>query len=394
MRIVDPNIQRLCPANVGRCGRRKAGGFSLIEIMISLTIGLIIMLAVVQVFSNSKQTYRLNEGMARIQENGRLAMEFVRREVRQAGGMGCLKNVAVFNNLNGGNSYGFSQGIQGFDATGTHPGNAFTLTTATAGTAAWTPTLDANIVPVSFPAVNGTDVIVIRHIGNDFVTLAPPINDAASMFVAPGTNVQAGQVMLLTDCQKASVFQVTAVANGGPGGATTITHAAAGTPGNACVVWGTSSGCQPGKQQYNSDAQAASAVATAFYIGIGASGRPALYRSVLGAKGYVPQELVDGVENMQILYGVDTKNPSNGNAEAYIPADAVDAANLWNNVVSVRIALLLASSNTTQGQVADLNKDTNTYDLDGTNISIPAGNLQYLKRRVFMDTIQLRNRGP
>lgn len=393
MRIVDPNIQRLCPANVSRCRRRKAGGFSLIEIMVSLTIGLIIMLAVVQVFSNSKQTYRLNEGMARIQENGRLAMEFVRREVRQAGGMGCIKNVAVFNNLNGGSAYSFSQGIQGFDANGTHPGDTLILATATGAPAAWTPALDATIVPPTVPAVSGTDVIVIRHIGADSVALVPPINDSAQVFVSPTSTVQKGQIMVLTDCQKASVFQVTTVGGSAASGKINLVHAASGSPGNACVVWGTSNGCQGGKQQYNTGAQAASAITTAFYIGIGASGRPALYRSVLGPTGYVQQELVDGVENMQILYGVDTKNPPNGNAEAYIPADAVDAANLWNNVVSVRIALLLASSNTTQGQVADLTKDTNVYTLDGTNISIPAGNLQYLKRRVFMDTIQLRNRG-
>ncbi|EXJ10344.1 PilW family protein [Nitrincola nitratireducens] len=63
----------------------KARGFTLIELMISLAIGLIILSAVVYIFLSNSQTYRLNEAQSRVQENGRFALEYLTREVRQAG---------------------------------------------------------------------------------------------------------------------------------------------------------------------------------------------------------------------------------------------------------------------------------------------------------------------
>ncbi len=55
--------------------RQTMSGLSLIELMIALTIGLIIMLGVVQVFAASRTAYQLSEGLARVQENSRFAMD-------------------------------------------------------------------------------------------------------------------------------------------------------------------------------------------------------------------------------------------------------------------------------------------------------------------------------
>ena len=60
-------------------------GFSIVELMISLVLGLLLMTGVIQVFLSSRQTYATNEAMARQQENGRFALEFIARSARMAG---------------------------------------------------------------------------------------------------------------------------------------------------------------------------------------------------------------------------------------------------------------------------------------------------------------------
>jgi type IV pilus assembly protein PilW len=60
-------------------------GLSLVEIMIALTLGLVILLAVGSVYLGSRQTYRVQEDNARIQEAGKYALEVIGRSIRQAG---------------------------------------------------------------------------------------------------------------------------------------------------------------------------------------------------------------------------------------------------------------------------------------------------------------------
>jgi type IV pilus assembly protein PilW len=84
----------------------------------------------------------------------------------------------------------------------------------------------------------------------------------------------------------------------------------------------------------------------AFFIGVSQSGNTrSLYQFRLQVTGgttaaMVAQELIEGVQDLRILYGEDTSNPPNRRTDQYVTADAVSN---WNNVVSVRIHLLLAS---------------------------------------------------
>lgn len=63
----------------------KAKGFTLVELMISLALGLLIIGGVLYVFLSSSQTFRMNEAQSRVQENGRFALELLAREIRHAG---------------------------------------------------------------------------------------------------------------------------------------------------------------------------------------------------------------------------------------------------------------------------------------------------------------------
>ncbi|MCV2883122.1 PilW family protein [Aestuariibacter sp. AA17] len=60
-------------------------GFTLIEIMITLTLGLVISIAVVQIMVSNNLTERLNRAMASVQENGRFIMGRLREDVLIAG---------------------------------------------------------------------------------------------------------------------------------------------------------------------------------------------------------------------------------------------------------------------------------------------------------------------
>lgn len=64
---------------------RRQRGFSLVELMIALVIGLILTAAVGYVFISSRQAFRSNEGMARLQENTRSAVLMVNTVIRMAG---------------------------------------------------------------------------------------------------------------------------------------------------------------------------------------------------------------------------------------------------------------------------------------------------------------------
>ena len=68
---------------------RLQGGFTLVELMVAMLISLLLMGGVIQVFSSSSKSYRNHEGLSRIQENGRFAMEFLSRDIRMADFWGC-----------------------------------------------------------------------------------------------------------------------------------------------------------------------------------------------------------------------------------------------------------------------------------------------------------------
>ena len=126
-------------------------------------------------------------------------------------------------------------------------------------------------------------------------------------------------------------------------------------------------------------------------------GIPTLKYAELGAGGFSTSSLVQGVENLQIEYGLDTD--ANGDADVYTAdPDLYLGCNAgttptcvghWTSVVSAKVFLLSRNVEAQGGYV-----DTNTYVLgrkaDGTPnelTSLPAG----YKRRVFQEVVRLQN---
>ena len=69
----------------------KYKGFTLIEILIALLLSSVLLAGMISIFINFKQTYRVQDNLSRIQENGILALELMGRDIRMLGYWGCLK---------------------------------------------------------------------------------------------------------------------------------------------------------------------------------------------------------------------------------------------------------------------------------------------------------------
>jgi type IV pilus assembly protein PilW len=145
-------------------------------------------------------------------------------------------------------------------------------------------------------------------------------------------------------------------------------------------------------------------VTTVFFVGA-SGGEPALYRLTLASNGRWDNAavLVAGVENMQVLYGIDTDG--DGILNRYVTADQVPS---WQNVTAVRIGLLLRSTGGTgdSGDTGDNlrpDPDSTTYPINGapdgsgytpltTQVSLAAGVWDHRLRRAISTTVTLRNR--
>ncbi len=64
-------------------------GFTLIELMIALLIGLIVVAAAAGMFLSNSRVYGATESVGRIQENARASFELMSRDIREAGGTAC-----------------------------------------------------------------------------------------------------------------------------------------------------------------------------------------------------------------------------------------------------------------------------------------------------------------
>ena len=346
----------------------KQKGLSLVELMIAITLGLILMSGVVQVFMSSKTVYSTQQALSRVQETGRLAIEFLSKDIRMAGYMGCAsrtETMSVTNTLNSSTSYqfDFETALMGYTAAA----------------------LPANHGLSPLPKAN-TDFFVLRGAFGSGVQVSQN-NNGAQVFVTLTSNEPAacadgtdrasgicrGDVLVLTDCAKSRVFQATNVNIAS--GEVNLAHSGASfTPGNAITSWG---GASPSEEDiFKPGAELLTATNITYFIGTGTSGRSSLWQNING----VNLELLEGVDDMSVKYGVDTN-------EDYVPENYLAAAAVanWDNVVALRVELLVAS-------VEDgVLPEPQTYSFDGVDDIMP-NPVDKRLRQVFMTTVGIRSR--
>lgn len=333
---------------------KKQQGLSLVELMVAIVLGLILVAGVIELFVNNRQVYRVQDAQSRLQENGRYAMKVLTQSIERAGYLGCATRSAlnINNILNNSNDYLW-------DITTPIEGQQ------NAGANGWDPVRDDSVTPT----VGGSDILTIRTIEPpELRVVSHPTTGtpgSGDITVSNGNGLEAGDVVLAHDCVAGAIFQITADPSSG-----TIQHAAGvGTPGNSSDALG-----------YNFGAGWVNKISTnSFFIRNNDSGIPSLYRKTGTTNA---AELVEGIESMQIRYGLDTTG--NGSIDTYETADNVGN---WNNVVSVRISLLMVSI---ENNLTVDGPQAGSFDVNGQEIEIDENDRRL--RRVFTRTVTLRNR--
>lgn len=361
--------------------RDREAGVTLVELMVALVLSLVLTAGVIKVFSGNRVTYEFNQSLSRIQENARFALDHMAWQARMAGYQGCISDVEVYNNLAVQSAFrdDIRNGLQGFDSVGTSEGDAYaaasTYPAPSANVNDWSPVLPADLNNRVIP---GSDVLVVRSVSGAGMSLVAPFTNASQIFVGPGHDFVEGEILVVSDCQKSSVFQVTNI-NAVPSHNLVHSNDNKWTPGNAFPNW-------PPEQDYGLGAEVARLQAHAFYVGAGDNG-PSLFQlrlqlnAATGTAAFQPEELVEGIESMQVRYGVDADD--NGTIDSWVSADAV--AN-WEDVLSLEITLLARAT-----EEYGTDTDTVVYTLGGTTFN-PVDDRRL--RQVFSTTIGVRNRLP
>ncbi|WP_415897098.1 PilW family protein [Neptuniibacter sp. QD72_48] len=343
---------------------RPQQGFSLVELLVSIVIGLLLVVGVLQAFVSSKETYTMQSGLAKLQENGRFAMSFLTRDLRQAGYSGCSRNTDIVNTLRDASgalpSYlDFSSSIGGQDNTS---GLVLDGRTALTGT---------DVVEVRFADTGGgCDLEIGKHNVNS-ATLKCQVNH----------NFQQGDILAVTDCQTTAIFQQSNVNNNGT--ISTIVHNTGnGTDiGNCTNFLGSPVSCPSGTKYAFNTGSVLRMNFYRYFVANNDFGEPALYRQRIennaGVTETTVRELVEGVENMQVLYGEDTDG--DGAVDYYVPFDEVADD---DDVIGIRVSLLIRSSENS------IVRDGQTVAYNDSNTPFDDGRL----RKVFTTTIALRNR--
>jgi type IV pilus assembly protein PilW len=346
-------------------GRLIQGGFSLVELMIAMTLGLVLVAGVAALSQNSSQIYRALNGTSQQTENGRYALDILAEDLQHAGFFGVFAPSAtavlpaappspcsedadeILNNV----ANGFLLPVMGWN-------NPWAVA----------PSLDGCIDSAA-KLVAGSDIVAIRRADTSFTDLAS---------VSLEKNL--GNTYIQTVKSDDSPYRVGICAS--------ATDCSGKTPADLFSL-----------QKKNPDTGANEiADIRRYHVHVyfirpwstEGDGIPTLVRSVLTNSGTSPamttEALVEGVENMQLQYGLDDGTApgiaNDGTPDRYVDEPADLAA--WANVVTVRIGLLVRTLEPDPGYT-----DTKSYTLGENNVIDPKND--HFRRHVFSSVVRLVN---
>lgn len=363
-------------------------GVSLVELMVAMVLGLIMTAAVMQTYLSTKQTYNLTNGISRLQENARFGHYFITKDLREAGNRGCFTNIRNMLRVHPPSDYlAFLKPVSGWEFTGTGRDDSYTIAT-TLTTPASTSWAGDGAAP-SFligNAIAGSDILSFKSYDALDVVIKDGVNNyrSSSIGTTDAHKIAGDSILLLGDCLQADLFQHTG--QGRNSSALTAARRNRSVPGNTRLtndVW---------SKDHDSKSKIYSLITTYYFVQQGASGLPSLFRlrtSVIPQAGEDiddsgKEELVEGVESLQVYYGVDTDSDNVPNL--YLSADLLTATQ-WDNVVSVRVGLLFQSNT----NATDVDQATNYTLLD--NITLTHAAIDNTLRYAVNSTVKLRNRG-
>lgn len=332
--------------------RHKQNGMTLIELMVALAIGAFLMIGAITVFMQSRTTFRVTESLSRLQENARIAIEIMEPDIRMAHYWGLTTTTASIANRAGpaaGAFPGLTASMQScgnnwvvnFDQAVSGSNNSFGL----------------GCFPLAAfgPVEANADTVVVRRVAEDAETL--PLAGA-------GTPLR---LLTVRGTDESRIFTGNAL----PAGFNAATNRIHRVIVNGYYVSRSSS-------------------ATTAGINVVPSLR---VRSLQPNGTVLDQELIAGVEDLQVQFGIDTDPPdadNRGSIDRYVNVNdpLVEPFNPASNVeiLSVRIWLRVRAERLENGF-----RDTAIYQYADQNVG-PFNDA--FRRMVVSKTIYLRNARP
>ena len=349
---------------------KRQHGLSLVELMISLTIGLVLLLGITTLIVQQSQTRDEMEKSSRQIENGRYAMQILHDDIEHAGFYGYYLPPAATGSL----PDPCSTTTSILDAAMSLPIQGYNNVLPTAS---FTCTLDgASSSNNANNYLAGTDILVIRRA--DTLSFNNPALAASSV-----TYLQTGY----EGTNPAAVPTASHVLATGPDTSASIFTLIKKPPTNLTPA---DMRIYITRIYFISPCSVPAGGGTSCTGVNDDNGRPipTLKRLDLSATGFSVTPLVEGIENMQLDYGIDTN--LDGYPESYSTCSTCTTAADWFNVMAIRINLLARNTECTTGYT-----DTKSYDLGGGAASAPAPavtctNGDY-KRHVFTELVRAIN---
>ena len=332
-------------------------GFTLVELMIAMTLGLVLVGGALKVFINSSATYGVHEAESRLEENARYATSVLEGDLRMAG------------------YWGYAKGVSGITGTTLQTDAA---ATTLAGSASQT-------CGTNF----GTDLGTPVEGSNDEYALACAAYQGRAMPSADTVTIRRAS---------ANASSVSASATGPLRICSTRTTVA---------LVNSVSGCQADQTPSNLSAGTIrDLVVHTYYVARDASSGsnlPTLWRKSLNNVGTVPtfqdEEILPGVEDLQVQLGIDYTGTT-GIAQQYVNPVAAAALPSGAQVVAIRLWILVRSDTAEPGFT-----DSRTYAygnrsaLSGTTHDLTGGSgagfayqpNDHYRRLLVSRTVMIRN---
>lgn len=351
-------------------------GLSLIEVMVAMAVGVLLLVALGSMLIGSDRSFKIQDNFARMQDNGSYALNSIGRSIRMAGFFGYATGGTLFGGALSGN----------LDDSNNPCGGNWIINNAGAASAGieaingrnglTSATVNAAMGCISSANFRSNSPILIMR-GGDGIPVAP-------------ASLQGNRVYIQSDATTSIVF---------PG----VKYATMGDETKRWVYDSTGAVVEAPIFEYQS---------YAYYVrpcsrptgGGGATcqatddnGRPipTLVRQSISTvaankPGMVEQSVAEGIEQINVLYGIDanSNNVANTSRDG-VPEQFVAAptALQWPLVVAVRIAVLVRSPN----RQHDYDDSGKSYDLGGGVTYTCAGDDCRYHRHVFAQTFQVRN---
>jgi type IV pilus assembly protein PilW len=307
---------------------KAVAGFTLIELMVAMLLGLIVIAGVSSVFLANQQVYRTNAALGDVQDNTRMSFEMLAQNIREAGLLGCGNNGQVANVLedgpyNGGTDWwaNWENDLVGYGS-GTATNPAFTGAYAVTN------------------QVAGTDSLMILSAKDVGLTVSTQTTSTTTFTLnGSSSDIVPGAIMIVCDPWQTAIFRANSTTTGVGYGPTW-----SGNTVNCSTGLGYPTVCGGGNAYvYAANSPIATLAAGVWYIGINPVGTKSLYlasvNTTVSPTTVTPQEMARGVTAMHITYNV-------ANSTSFVAASAVTN---WALVDAVQVNLTVQQSSGANG---------------------------------------------